>query len=155
MGEDILLEPAGNIRVENSANEVMIGVLALIGAPVENGVIRIGTDVKMINRWHSDLKLIGLNYTLNDGEKVVVQGEMLTDSSAPIVVSSKSEKNVPLEFRIDPKKVDPKLLLGLVQSKRKLLLKGNAVIEVWGIKREYPFEKEVSKLVQKALKGGV
>lgn len=155
MGEDILLEPEGNIRVENSANEVMIGVLALIGAPVENGVIRIGTDVKVINRWHSDVKLIGLNYTLNDGENIVVRGEISKGSSAPIVISSNGQKTVPLEFRIDPKKLDPKLMLGLVQAKRKLLLKGNAVIEVWGIEREYPFEKEVSKVVQKALKGGV
>ena len=47
MGEDIMIEPVGNVRLENSGADVMFGVLALLGAPVDKGEIRIGTDLKV------------------------------------------------------------------------------------------------------------
>lgn len=153
MGKDINVEPSGNIRLESSGNEVVLGVLALLGSPLGEGTIRIGTDVKVINKWHSDVEVIALDYTLNDGDAVIAQGEMTKEKSQTFLVASGNQILIPLQFRIEPKKLDSKRLLGIVQSKRKLLVKGKAVIEVWGIEREYPFEKEVTKLVQKALMG--
>lgn len=155
MGEDIFIEPEGNLRMENSGSEVMLGVLALLGVPVENEAIRIGTDVKVLNKWHSDITVVALDYTLNDGNEVIALGEVKKETAKTIIVASGNQKTIPLQFRIDPKKLDSKRVLGIVQSKRKLLVKGKAVIEVWGIEREYPFEKEVTKLIQKALKDGV
>lgn len=153
MGKDIMIEPSANIRLESSGHEVVLGVLALLGSPVGEGMIRIGTDVKVINKWHSDVKVIALDYTLNDGNEVIAQGEVKKGNAATLLVASGNQKTIPLQFRIEPKKMDSKRILGIVESKRKLLVKGKAVIEVWGIEREYPFEKEVSKLVQKALMG--
>lgn len=155
MGEDIFIEPEGNLRMENSGSEVMLGVLALLGVPVENEAIRIGTDVKVLNKWHSDITVVALDYTLNDGNEVIALGEVKKETTKTIIVASGNQKTIPLQFRIDPKKLDSKRVLGIVQSKRKLLVKGKAVIVVWGIEREYPFEKEVTKLIQKALKDGV
>lgn len=155
MGEDIFIEPEGNLRMENSGSEVMLGVLALLGVPVENEAIRIGTDVKVLNKWHSDITVVALDYTLNDGNEVIALGEVKKEMAKTLVVTSGHQKIIPLQFRIDPKKLDAKRVLGIVQSKRKLLIKGKAVIAVWGIEREYPFEKEVTKLIQKALKDGV
>jgi len=155
MGEDIFIEPEGNLRLENSGNEVMLGVLALLGVPVENELIRIGTDVKVLNQWYSDIRVVALDYTLNDGNEVIALGEVKKEGSKRVIITSGNQKMIPLQFRIDPKKLDSKRVLGILQSKRKLLVKGKAVIEVWGIEREYPFEKEVTKLIQKALKDGV
>lgn len=155
MGEDIVIEPSGNVRLESSGNEVVLGVLALLGSPVGDGVIRIGTDVKVTNKWHSDVKVIALDYTLNDANEVIARGEVKKENSAALMVASGNYKNIPLQFRIEPKKLDSKRIMGIVQSKRKLLVKGKAVIAVWGVEREYPFEKEVTKLVQKALMGDV
>ncbi len=153
MGKDIVIEPSSNIRMESSPDEVVLGVLALLGSSVGDGVIRIGTDVKITNKWHSDVKVIALDYTLNDANEVIAQGEMVKKSNGSFIIASGHQENIPLQFRIEPKKIDSKRVLGIVQSKRKLLVKGKAVISVWGIEREYPFEKEVTKLVQKALMG--
>lgn len=154
MGKDILIEPEGNVRFENTGNEVMFGVLALLGVPVENGILRIGTDVKIINKWHSDVRVIALEYTLNDGDTMVALGEVKQENATLLVIPSGSQKTIPLEFCIDPKKLEAKRLLGIIQSKRKMVVKGKAIIEVWGIQREYLFEKEVTQLIQKALRGG-
>jgi hypothetical protein len=151
MGKDILIEPEGNIRFENRGNEVMLGVLVLLGVPVENGIIRIGTDVKIINKWHSDLRVIALEYTLNDGDTMVALGSLKQGDGSLLVIPSGSQKKIPLEFRIDPKKLEAKRILGIIQSKRKMVVKGKAIIQVWGIQKEYLFEKEVTKLIQKAL----
>lgn len=155
MGEDIFITPEGNLRMENSGSEVMLGVLALLGVPVENEAIRIGTDVKVLNKWHSNITVVALDYTLNDGNEVIALGEVKKEGAKTFIVVSGDQKMIPLQFRIDPKKLDSKRVLGILQSKRKLVVKGKAVIEVWGIEREYPFEKEVTKLIQKALKDGV
>lgn len=154
MGTDIFIEPEGNLRLEDSGNGVMLGVLALLGVPVENEAICIGTDVKVLNKWHSDITIVALDYTLNDGNEVIALGEVKKETAKTLIVASGNQKMIPLQFRIDPKKLDAKRVLGIVQSKRKLLVKGKAVIEVWGIEREYLFEKEVTKLIQKALKDG-
>lgn len=155
MGEDIFIEPEGNLRMENSGSEVMLGVLALLGVAVENEAIRIGTDVKVRNKWHSNITVVALDYTLNDGNDVLALGEVKKEDTQKIIVASEDQKMIPLQFRIDPKKLGSKRVLGILQSKRKLVVKGKAVIEVWGIEREYPFEKEVTKLIQKVLKDGV
>jgi len=155
MGEDICITPEGNLRLENSSTEVMFGVLALLGVPVENEAIRIGTDVKVSNKWHSDITVIALNYTLNDGKEVIAKGEAKKESIKPLVIASGTEKSIPLEFRIETQQLNSSRVLGIIQSKRKLFIRGEAVIAVWGIERHYPFEKEVTKLIQKALKDGV
>ncbi|MBD3809903.1 MAG: hypothetical protein IE884_05240 [Sulfuricurvum sp.] len=153
VGKDILIEPSTNIRLESSPDEVVLGVLALLGSPVGDGMIRIGTDITITNKWHSDVRVIALDYTLNEGNEVIAQGEVIKKDNISFVVVSGSKQIIPLQFRFEPKKIDSKRVLGIVQSKRKLLVKGRAVIKVWGIEREYPFEKEVTKLVQKALMG--
>jgi hypothetical protein len=152
MGRDIVIEPVGNLRLANSESEVMLGVLAILGVPVENGTIRIGTDVRVNNKWHSDITIVSLDYTLNDGKEIIAIGEVKKDDVKPLIVSSGVQKNIPLEFRIDTNRLNTNRVLGIIQSKRKLLVKGKALIKVWGIEKEYPFEKEVTKLVQKALK---
>lgn len=156
IGEDILIEPQGNIRFENSGPELVMGILTLLGVGGENQPIRLGSDLKVINKWHSDLKLVSLTYTLEDEKEGIIKGEVVIGKNNPIVIESGKEKIIPLGFVIDPKSLDSKHVMGLIHSKRKLILKGNAVIEVWGIQHCYPFEKDSTNLIQKALfKGGV
>lgn len=155
LGEDILIQPEGNVRLESSTNTVMLGVLALIGAPVERGAICIGTDVKVMNKWHSDITLVSLNYTLHEGEEIIAQGEAKTELLKPLVIMSGTQKIIPLTFRIEPERLTANRVLGIMQSKRKLIVKGDAVIKVWGMEKHYSFEKETTKLIQKSLKGGV
>ncbi len=152
MGKDIFIEPEGNIRFENSESELVLGALSLLGISVNNGPIRLGSDLKVTNKWHSDLTLISLSYTLNDEKSSLGSGEAVINTLHPIVVASGDQKSIPLVLRIDPKRLSANQILGVMQSKRKLFLKGDAVVEVWGIQKHYPFEKEITKLVQKALK---
>jgi hypothetical protein len=156
IGEDILIEPQGNIRFENSGPELVMGILTLLGVGGENQPIRLGSDLKVINKWHSDLKLVSLIYELEDEKVGIVKGEAVIGKNNPIVIESGKEKIIPLVFAIDPKSLDSKRVLGIVQSKRKLILKGDAVIQIWGIQHHYLFEKDSTKLILKALaKGGV
>ncbi len=155
IGEDILIEPQGNIRFENSGSELVMGILTLLGVGDETQPIRLGSDLKVVNKWHSDLKLVSITYALEDEKVRIVQGEAVIDKHNPIVIESGKEKIIPLVFAIDPKSLDSKRILGIVQSKHKLILKGDAVIQVWGIQHHYPFEKDSTKLIQKALiRGG-
>ena len=153
MGKDIIVEPQGNIRLESSKTDAIVGVLTLLGLPSENNLIRIGSDLKITNKWHSDIKIIALTYTLSDEQGTITEGEAKTDLTKPLIVSSGSEKIVPLEFRIEMKRLNSNRIIGILESKRKLMVKGNAVLEVWGIQHTYPFEKEATKVVQKAIKG--
>lgn len=153
IGKDILIEPQGNIRWENTQTEMILGVLSLLGVPTKQGDIRLGSDLKLVNKWHSDIKLVSLTYTLADGKDLIARGQADTGTSKSIVIASGSQKIIPLEFRVDPKQLTDSRILGVLQSKRKLLVKGEAVIEVWGIEKHHPFEKEVTSVVQKALKG--
>jgi len=155
MGEDILIEPVGNVRWENSGTEVMLGVLALLGAPVEKGEIRIGTDLKILNKWHSDIKVISVNYTLRDEKEEVAKGEAKACETESILIGSGESKTLPLTLRINPDKLNSAQVLGLLQSKHKWYVKGDALVQVWGVQRHYLFEKEATKVLQKALKGGV
>lgn len=154
MGEDIRIEPQGNLRWENSGSEVVLGIFSLLGASVEKEEIRIGTDLKVLNQWHSDIKVVSLTYALSEENEQFADGEAKRSATAPIVIGSGEEKIIPLILRVDPKRLSVNRLLSLIQSKRHLMIKGDAVIEVWGIQKHYPFEKEVTKLVQKALRGG-
>ena len=155
IGKDILIEPQGNIRFENSGSQIMLGLLTLLGVGNGHEALRLGSDLKVINKWHSDMKLISLNYTLQDEKEGLVTGEAIIDKNKSILIESGKEKIIPLVFSIDPKSLDTNRIIGIFQSKRKLILKGDALIEVWGIQYRYPFEKEVTKMVVKALKGGV
>lgn len=152
MGKDILIEPQGGIRLENTQNEVMLGVLWLLGAPVEKEAIRLGGDVRVVNKWHSDMKLVSLVYTLNDGSDAIANGEASIKDNDSWVIASGKEKVIPLSLRIDTERLSLNRINGVLQSKRKLMLKGEAVIEVWGIRKHYTFEKEATKEIQKALK---
>lgn len=153
LGKDIFIEPAGNIRWENTQAEMIMGVLSLLGVPTKQGDIRLGSDLKLVNKWHSDIKLVSLTYTLADGKDIIARGQADTGISKSIVIVSGSQKIIPLEFRVDPKQLTDSRILGVLQSKRKLLVKGEAVIEVWGIEKRHTFEKEITSAVQKALKG--
>lgn len=153
VGKDILIEPQGNIRWENTQAEMVLGVLSLLGVPTKQGDIRLGSDLKFTNKWHSDIKLLSLTYSLNDGSDVIARGQADTGAAKAITIVSGSQKTIPLEFRIDPKQLTESRILGVLKSKRKLLVKGEAVIEVWGIEKHHPFEKEVTSIVRKALKG--
>lgn len=152
MGKDIIIEPQGNLRWESSNAEMMIGVLALLGLPSEKDQIRLGTDLKITNKWHSDIKIISLTYRLSDEKGVITEGEA-KNLTKPLVVASESEKLLPLEFRIEMKQLNASRVIGILESKRKIIVKGEAVLEIWGVQRKYPFEKEATKVVQKAIKG--
>ena len=153
MGQDIIVEPQGTFRLESPKAEAIIGVLALLGLSNDKDLIHIGSDLKIINKWHSDVKIISLTYALSDEKGVITEGEAKTDLSRPLLVASGSEKILPLEFRIELKRLNANRLIGILESKRKLMVKGEAVLEVWGIRHTYPFEKEATKVVQKAIKG--
>lgn len=152
MGKDILIEPQGGIRLENTQNEVMLGVLWLLGAPVGKEAIRLGGDVKVVNNWHSDMKLIALVYTLSDGSDAIANGEARINDNTSWIIASGKEKVIPLVLRIDTERLSLNRINGILQSKRKLMLRGEAVIEVWGIQKHYTFEKEATKEIQKVLK---
>lgn len=152
MGKDIVIDAEDGIRWENTKTEVVLGVLSLFGAPVERKPIRLGADLRVINRWHSDVKLVSLTYTLDDANETVAGGEAIADPLHPLVVASGSEKRIPITLRVDPAKISPSRLLGFIRSERKLFLKGDAVVEVWGLNRHYHFEREATPLIRKALK---
>lgn len=152
MGKDIIIEPQGNLRWESSNAEMIIGVLALLGIPSEKDQIRLGTDLKIINKWHSDIKVISLTYALSDEKGVITDGEA-KNLTKPLVVASGAETLLPLEFRVEMKRLNSSRIIGILESKRKIVVKGEAVLEIWGIQHKYPFEKEATKIVQKAIKG--
>ncbi|MDD5052355.1 MAG: hypothetical protein PHO27_06460 [Sulfuricurvum sp.] len=154
IGEDIFIEPQGNVHLENSGSEVMLGLLSLMGVSVGKTEIRIGGDLKVTNRWHSDIKVVSLTYSLNDENELIANGEVKNYQN-PIVITAGEGKIIPLVLRIDPERLNANRLLGLIQSKHKWFVKGEAVIEVWGFQKHYRFEKEMTKIMQKALKDGV
>ncbi|MGD9653942.1 MAG: hypothetical protein AB7U44_01980 [Sulfuricurvum sp.] len=154
MGEDIIIEPVGNVRLENSGADVMFGVLALLGAPVDKGEIRIGTDLKVINKWHSGIKVISIIYRLSDEKEEVAHGEAKASEAQPILIGSGETKTVPLVLKIDPGMLkNTSRLFGTIRSEHKWFVKADAVIEVWGIQKHYLIEKEATKVIQKAFKG--
>lgn len=152
IGEEILIEPEGTLRLENTGAEVILGVLSLLGAPVGKEPIRIGTDLRVTNNWHSELKLVSLTYTLKEGDEVFAEGNGKIGEKGFVVVPVGGEKTLPLVLKIEPDRFTPQRLEGIYRGKRKLTLQGDLVVEVWGWKRHYRFEKEATKVVEKALK---
>ena len=150
IGEDILIEPEGKLRLENTEDEIVLGVLSLLGVPVKNAPIRLGGDLKVTNRWNREITLISLSYTLESGGKVIARGEANGSQSVRIV--SGEAKTIPIALRIDPADLGPKEVSAILEERSPALFKGEAVIEVWGFRRHYPFEKDATRLLLKALK---
>lgn len=149
MGKDVLIEPVGNVRLENTPAEIAVGLLSLLGSD-QKALIRLGSDVKIINRWHASLTLKSLTYELVDGHNVIASGRAKLNSSQALVIPSQSERSVPILLQID---TDPKhlqRLVALVEGKRSLKIRGEAVVEVWGTDWHYPFEKDSSAVLAKA-----
>lgn len=153
MGKDIMIEPEGSFRLENTGGDVVLGVLSLLGVPVENAPIRIGSDLKVINRWHSDIKIVSLNYGLHDEKERIAEGKAKVDKEHPVIIAEGGEQIIPISLEIDTARLNAKQMEGIFQSKRKIVVKGEIVLEVWGWRKHYPFEKEATKLIEKALKG--
>lgn len=153
IGKDIFIEPQGNLRWENTQAEMVLGVLSLLGMSTKSGEIRLGSDLKVVNKWHSDISVVSLTYTLIDTKEVIARGEAKSGGAYSFIIPSGGEKVIPLEFRIDTKHLSSNRILAIVQSKRKLYVRGEAVIEVWGIQKRHLFDKEVTSVIQKALTG--
>ncbi len=153
MGEDILIEPQGNVRWESSQTEAVLGVLSLLGVSTTPAQIRLGSDLKLRNKWHSDITVVSLEYTLSDGKEIIARGEAKQEGGRGFILASGSEKTLPLEFRISTEHLNNNRILSLLQAKKKLFIRGEAVVKIWGIEKRHPFEKEVTQLISKALKG--
>lgn len=153
MGKDVLVEPVGNLRWENTKSEVVLGVLSLLGAPADKEPIRIGTDVNITNRWHSELKLTQLSYALVDGNQTLASGFARIDQAKGFSVVPDTSRLLPLAIAIDPKNITMGRIIDVMQEKRKLTLKGEAVVEVWGQSHRVPFKKDATKVISKAIKG--
>ena len=149
VGKEIFIEPQGNLRWESSQTDAVLGVLSLLGISAKNGEIALGTDVAFINRWHSDIVIRSLTYTLTDTKTIVAAGEI----KGPYRIASGGEQTIPVVFRIETNHLNDKRILSLIRSQHKLFIRGEALIEVWGIEKRYPFEKEVGKALQKRLTG--
>jgi len=150
LGQDILIEPAGNLQLQNSADEVLLGVLSLLGAPVEKEPIRLGGNLKVTNRWGRDVTLVSLSYALDDGDEVIAEGEV--DMDHPITVPQGEASLVPIVLRIDPERLSLKRMDAIYHARRTMTVKGEAVLEIWGFRKRYPFKREVTKPILKALK---
>lgn len=153
MGKDVLVEPIGNVRWENSKSEVFLGVLSLLGASAEKEPIHIGTDVNVTNRWHSELKLTQLSYMLVDGNQTLARGFARIDGKKGFVVEPQTSRVLPLAIAIDVKSITMGRVIEVMQEKRKLTLKGEAVIDVWGQTYRVPFQKDATKVLSKAFRG--
>ncbi len=151
MGKDIFIEQAGDVRLESSGNDILLGFLALIGPTGKKDGIKIATDVKITNRWHSDIILHSLKYSLGDNNSSVAQGEIKADATKKVIFISGKEKIIPLEFRIELSKESLTYLYGAVQSKRKIFLKGEVAVEVWGVQKHYNFKEDVTARLSKEI----
>jgi hypothetical protein len=151
MGKDILIEPSGHLRLENTKSEVILGVLSLFGGTVEKEAIRIGTDVNITNRWHSDLKLKSLTYTLVEGKETLATGFACINGDKGFVVASNTQRSLPLILEIDLKNITFNRMLSVIQKKCKMTLSGEAIVEVWGVEHRSTFSKDATLLIEKAL----
>ncbi len=152
IGEDFLLEPEGNVRWESGRVEAVLGVLTLLGLKNDAATVKIGSDLRLSNRWHSDLKIVSLSYTLLDHEEKLARGEARINPSKPLGVMAGGSALIPLTLEVDTRKLDVKRLSDILEAKRNVRLRGEAVVEVWGMQKRYPFEREAGPLLQKALK---
>lgn len=150
MGKDIVIEPQGNLRFENTKTEVLLGVLSVMGMNVDKEPLRLGTDLKIINRWHSDLTLKALSYRLNEGKTILAEGNSPLKNDFRI--ASNMQRTLPLLVSVDPKVLHTDRMLGIIQGKRKVMIEGDALIEVWGVEHQYHFSKDATPMIQKALR---
>lgn len=151
MGKDVLIEPSGHLRWENSKSEVALGILSLLGGASDREAIRIGTDVKITNRWHSEMKLKSFTYALVEGKETLAHGSACINGDQGFSVVSNTQRTLPLTIEIDPKYITFSRVVSIMQEKSKLTLNGEAVVEVWGIEYHYTFSKDATILINKAL----
>jgi hypothetical protein len=152
MGKDIVIEPSGHLRWENTKSEVMLGILSLLGGPADREAIRIGTDVSITNRWHSELKLKSFTYTLVEDKKTLAHGSACINGDKGFRVAQNTQRVLPLTIEIDPKYITLNRVVTIMQEKSKLTLNGEAIVEVWGMEYRYAFSKDATLLIAKALK---
>ncbi|MBN2871046.1 MAG: hypothetical protein JXK04_08855 [Campylobacterales bacterium] len=152
IGKEILIEPEGTLRLDTTGIDLLLGVLSVLGAPIEAKTIRIGSDLKITNHWHSDLKVVSLTYALKEGDDVFAEGNGKIGEEGFAIIPVGEEKKLPLVLRIDPERLTPQRLTGIYQGTRELMLQGDLVVEVWGWRKHYRFEKDATKLIEKALK---
>jgi hypothetical protein len=153
MGKDVLIEPSGHLRWENTKSEVALGILSLLGGPADREPIRIGTDVTITNRWHSEMKLKSFTYVLTEGKQNLAHGLASINEMSGFGVAPNTQRVLPLTIEIDPKHITFNRVIGIIQEKNKLTISGEAVVEVWGIEYHYAFSKDATLLIHKALNG--
>lgn len=153
MGKDVLIEPSGHLRWENTKSEVAMGILSLLGGPADREAIRIGTDVTITNRWHSEMKLKSFTYVLTEGKQSLAHGLASINGTSGFSVAPNTQRVLPLTIEIDPKHITFNRVIGIIQEKNKLTISGEAVVEVWGIEYHYAFSKDATLLIHKALNG--
>ena len=151
MGKDVLIEPSGHLRWENTKSEVALGILALLGGTKTSEAIRIGTDVNITNRWHSDLKLKSLRYALVEGKETLAHGSARINGEKGFVVTPNTQRPLPLIIEIDAKNITFDRVVSIMQQKSKLTLSGEAIVEIWGVEQRCPFSKDATLLIEKAL----
>lgn len=151
MGKDVIIEPSGHLRWENTKSEVALGILSLLGGPSDHEAIRIGTDVTITNRWHSELKLKSFTYTLAEGKQILAHGSARIHDDKGFGVAPDTQRVLPLTIEIDPKYITFNRVVSIMQEKSKLTLKGEALVEVWGMEYRYGFSKDATLLIHKAL----
>ncbi|HQS66761.1 MAG TPA: hypothetical protein PLM93_06200 [Sulfuricurvum sp.] len=153
MGKDLLIEPSGHLRWENTKSEVAFGILSLLGGPAKAEVIRIGTDVTITNKWHSDMKLKSFTYTLVEGKQTLASGSACIHSDKGFIVVPNTQRVLALTIEIDPKSITLNRVFAIMQEKSKMIISGEAVVEVWGVEYRYAFSKDATLLINKALNG--
>lgn len=153
MGKDVLIEPSGHLRWENTKSEVVLGILSLLGGPADREVIRIGTDVTITNRWHSEMKLKSFTYVLTQGKQSLANGSASINGMSGFSVATNTKRVLPLTIEIDPKYITFNRVISIMQEKSQLTISGEAVVEVWGVEYHYVFSKDATLLINKALNG--
>ena len=153
IGKDVLIEPSGHLRWENSKSEVALGILTLLGGSSDHDAIRMGTDVNITNRWHSEMKLKSFTYALIEGKQTLAHGSACINGDKGFSVASNTKRVLPLTIEIDPKYITFNRVVSIMQEKSKLTLNGEAVVEVWGMDYRYAFSKDATLLINKALNG--
>ncbi|OYZ65557.1 MAG: hypothetical protein B7Y17_03265 [Sulfuricurvum sp. 24-42-5] len=153
MGKDVLIEPSGHLRWENTKSEVVLGILSLLGGSADREAIRIGTDVTISNRWHSELKLKSFTYVLIEGKETLAHGSARISGDKGFSVAPNEQRVLPLAIEIDSKYITFDRVVKIMQEKSKLTFNGVAVVEVWGVEYNYAFSKDATLLIHKALNG--
>lgn len=151
MGKDVLIEPSGHLRWENTKSEVVFGILSLLGGPSKAEAIRIGTDVSITNKWHSEMKLKSFTYSLTEGKQTLATGSACINSDKGFIVVPNTKRVLALAIQIDPESITLNRVMSIMQEKSKMILSGEAVVEVWGVEYHYAFSKDATLLISKAL----